>query len=261
MALWARRERVVRRPAPPFTAVAPFYDQLMRCIPYDEWVEYVLQVLARENFRPARVLDLACGTARVALEFVVRGFSVVGADKSEAMLGVAQEAIRGQHLPTSLACCDARSLPFRSAFDLVVCFYDSFNYILSPEGLAECFRGCALALRSPGYLLFDLNTIRALEGNLFTQDNSHTRDPLQYRWRSRYNRASRLCTIEMEFCYAADGQRRRFSERHVQRGYELGEVEEYLAVAGFEVRQIYDGFSFRPPGPRSDRVVFVARKG
>jgi SAM-dependent methyltransferase len=43
-----------------------------------------------EAFRPRRVLDAGCGTGRVAKELARRGIDVVGVDRSEAMLEVAQ---------------------------------------------------------------------------------------------------------------------------------------------------------------------------
>ncbi|HID07771.1 MAG TPA: class I SAM-dependent methyltransferase, partial [Armatimonadetes bacterium] len=69
-----------------FTALAPYYDELMAEVPYSSWVDYILEILRRLKYRFRTVLDLACGTGNVAYEFARRGYSATGVDKSAAMI-------------------------------------------------------------------------------------------------------------------------------------------------------------------------------
>jgi len=72
--------------------------------------------------RGSLVLDCPAGAGRLSGFLAGRGWQVVAADQSEAMLGHAAGALSGAGLPRRLAAADALALPFRDgAFDLVLC--------------------------------------------------------------------------------------------------------------------------------------------
>jgi trans-aconitate 2-methyltransferase len=66
-----------------------------------------------------RVLDIGCGDGRVTARIAARlpGSTVVGIDPSAGMLSVAQSAEQ-----LSFCRADARNLPFRGSFDVIVSF-------------------------------------------------------------------------------------------------------------------------------------------
>ncbi len=259
---WLRRlfRRELSANGPPtasaFELIGSYYDQLMRGVPYREWVDYVESLLLRFDAHPRTVLDLACGTGKVGAEMLRRGLKVFGVDLSEGMVRVAAEEGR---LPAAVQ--DARALGLRAdAFDLVVSLYDSLNYILEPEGLLACFRGVRHCLAERGLFVFDLNTIRALALDLFTQDNLRSQDPLVYSWKSHWDPAARLCSIHMWFRWRVPGEEREFVEIHKQRGYEDEEVQQLLGEAGLALQAVHDGYTFDPLTDRSTRAFYIARK-
>jgi SAM-dependent methyltransferase len=239
-----------------FEEIGPYYDVLMSTVPYRQWVSYVEAILDRLGACPQTALDLACGTGMIGAELKRRGCPrVFGVDLSEGMLRVA--ARRGR-LPVAVQ--DARALGLRpDTLDLVVSLYDSLNYILEPEGLLACFRGVREGLKAGGLFIFDLNTIRALALNLFTQDDLRATH-LQYSWRSEWDARARLCTVRMWFRWRAGDGEREFVEIHRQRGYRDAEIRQLLAEAGLTVRATYDAYSFAPPHPRSTRAFYVAQR-
>ncbi|MCD6351448.1 MAG: class I SAM-dependent methyltransferase [Armatimonadetes bacterium] len=241
-----------------FDAVAEHYDYLMRSVPYEAWVNYVERLLRRHHIEAHRVLDLCCGTGRVGSELLRRGYQVWGIDLSEQM--VRRCSLQSPPLPAAVM--DARRLGLRpGTLDLVVSLYDSLNYILSPEELGACFRGVASALRDEGWFIFDMNTIFALSAGLFANTNRGTGDVLEYEWRPTYDPASRICRVDMTFVWSGEGGPRRYTEVHYQRGYELRELRELLAQAGFDHVRFYHAYSFRRPHRWTDRIYVVARKG
>jgi hypothetical protein len=95
---------------------------------------------------------------------------------------------------------------------------------------------------------------------MFDQEGYGRDHSLYYLWRSSYDPDTRLCEIRMQFQVHTDAGTREFLETHVQRGYTIEEVEAMLIHAGFQLSATYDAFTFRPPGPRTDRLHFVARR-
>jgi SAM-dependent methyltransferase len=241
----------------PFEAIGPYYDILMSTVPYRDWVNYLERILRSLDAHPQTILDLACGTGKVGAEIVRRGYPrVFGVDLSEGMARVAMEEAR-----LRVAVQDARALGLRpGTFDLVVSLYDSLNYVIEPEGLLSCFRGVHECLRPGGLLIFDLNTVRALALDLFTQDNLRSSAPLTYSWRSKWDPKTCLCTVRMWFRWRDGDDVREFVEIHRQRGYTDDEVQSLLGEAGLTVLTVYDAYSFDPLQDRSTRAFYVARR-
>src|SRR5687767_10383583 len=114
-----------------FSAVAPYYDLLMRDVPYRGWVEYLHQLLEARGFNPHRILDLACGTGSVSEILAAQGFEVVGVDISGAMIERARQKAEGKGLSIDYHVEDAADLRIPGErFDLCVSFFDSLNYIV-----------------------------------------------------------------------------------------------------------------------------------
>ncbi|MFQ6131009.1 MAG: class I SAM-dependent DNA methyltransferase [Armatimonadota bacterium] len=243
------------RPARQFTLIAPYYDILMGGVPYRQWVDYVEELLADLGLRPRLVLDLACGTGMVAQELAARGYDAMGADVSEAMV---RQARRRTEVP--VCAMDACRLGFRPAFDLVVCLFDSLNYIVHPQELEAAFRGVYECLLPGGALIFDLNTPRALERNLFTQHNLGRQARLTYDWHSSYDKESRICTVDMRFVWRDGGEVKRFREIHRQRAHTTREVRAALERVGFERIQVYGYLSHKRPNRWTTRAYYVALK-
>lgn len=244
-------------PPSQFTEVAEVYDSLMVVVPYRHWVSYVERIWEQFDASPTTVLDLACGTGNVTLELDRRGYLVTGVDNSEPMVrqARAKRALRARFLLQ-----DARSLCLPEAFDACVCLFDSLNYLLTPEELGAAFAGVYRHLRPSGLFIFDVNTIRALERGMFSQEG-HGADPsLSYVWRSEYDPDTRLCRIAMRFQVQTPTGTREFHETHLQRGYPLSEIRSLLGAAGLEVLGVYQSFGFRPATEGSDRAYFVARR-
>lgn len=252
-----------------FDAVAQYYDQLMRTVPYRAWVDYVEEIIERwwrgrltpgpgaAESRPEDVLDLACGTGKVGNEMMRRGYHAIGADLSEPMV---RECAR-QDPPLPAIVSDACSLAIAGeSLDAVVCLYDSLNYILDPARFRVAMAEGHRVLRPGGLLIFDLNTIRALSTEMFTQASLTGPDPLHYDWHAYWNPQTRICRVEMWFEYREGDEVREFRETHYQRAYTSREVTSALEDAGFRKLKAYHAYRFAPVTPWTDRAYYVARK-
>ncbi|MBI2297569.1 MAG: class I SAM-dependent methyltransferase, partial [Armatimonadetes bacterium] len=227
----------------PFTRIAPFYDRLLDDLPYAAWVDYLELLGGQWGASGGPLLDLACGTGSVGLELARRGCRVVGADRSASMLAEGRRKARAARLPVLFVRQDMRALGLAAAFDRVVCLFDSLNYLLEPAGLAAAFRGVAASLRPGGLFIFDLNTERALADDLFTRDEPNAEVP--HRWRSRYDAATRIATVDLEF--------------RLPRAHRPREVRAAAEAAGLDTLAVYEAYTLELPRPGCDRVFYVCR--
>lgn len=74
-----------------YTYFAKLYDTMMDDIPYDEWEQYLLQLLYHFNVAPdASIAELGCGTGNMTRRLSEDGFHMTGIDLSEDMLSIAK---------------------------------------------------------------------------------------------------------------------------------------------------------------------------
>ncbi|HEU5104143.1 MAG TPA: class I SAM-dependent methyltransferase, partial [Roseiflexaceae bacterium] len=198
-----------------YEAYAPIYDAIGQGQLSARMARSTLGWLSDQGARPARVLDLACGTGEAAQVFARAGCDVAGVDRSYAMLEIARGKARDAGHGIEFVQSDIRDLltkdarpttkddrlhtDIRSSFairpssiDLVTCYYDSLNYMLDDGDLDRVFAGAAGLLRPGGYMVFDLNTAAEYatwnERDCVTYDG---RDCLVYNQLS-YDSATRL---------------------------------------------------------------------
>ncbi|NIM04402.1 MAG: methyltransferase domain-containing protein [Armatimonadetes bacterium] len=256
-------QEINRAPSPapvsdddPFSRIAPFYDQLMASIPYSEWVDYIEKVMAARGFKPTRVLDVACGTGTVAIILAQRGYCVGGVDCSSAMLEVARKKAASANIEIPFYCQNAAQLKLKEKFDLAVCLYDSFNYILEEEELLAAFRGVRRSLQQGAAFLFDLNSLHSFQAELFTQKSPPNAE-MRYEWKSRFDAVAGLAEIEM---YFEPPGMEPFRIVHCQRAYPAEDIISLLRRARFEVVDLFDAYTLLPPGRFSERIFYLARK-
>ncbi len=243
-----------------FGPVAPYYDALMQSVPYERWADYTEALLDALHPDPADLLELCCGTGRFGLAMARRGYRVTGADLSPGMVAEARRTVTREGTAMDLIVADACRLPFEACFDAVVSVFDSLNYIVHDGGLRAAVQGAYTALRPGGVFAFDVNTVLALEEELFTQSRHAQGERLSYDWVSSWNPRTRLSTIRMQFEWRDGARAERFEEVHVQRGYEDEEIRRELRETGFEVEGAYVAYTLHPLVTSASRAYYVAVK-
>jgi SAM-dependent methyltransferase len=245
-----------------FGAVAPHYDLLMSGVPYPEWVRHLRRIFDYRGCAPRRILDLCCGTGIVSMMLAALGYEVVGIDISAPMIREARAKRPRRGAMPEFYVQDASRLCIPPPpFDACVCLFDSLNYITDPAALTSAMRGVYDHLAPGGLFVFDINTVYALEEGFFDQSNRGYGEPLEYDWRSTYNRRTRLCHVEMDFVRTLpDGGSEAFHETHVQFAYSEPELRAMLAGVGFSSVESFHAYTMLPVQATTDRAFYVASR-
>ncbi len=139
--------------APNYDPIAAFYQQHW-CNHFHHGLLQALDRLILDRLpAKAHVLDVCCGTGRVARHLARRGFTITGVDASPAML---EFAVRDVPEGTFVE-ADARELQLPRQHDAAICTFDSVSYFLTYEDLRSTFRGVFDALKPGGLFFFDLS--------------------------------------------------------------------------------------------------------
>ena len=245
------------REAPPYALLAEGYDAVMAHVDYDAWADYVHALLLKHHEAVHSILELGCGTGSLALALHPYGpFDYHATDGVKAMVDVARRKAEAEGVPMTCSVADFRAVPTVPPVDAVLLLYDGLNYLLEPSDIAGLFDGVARALKPGGVFLFDQSTPQNSLNNADGFDDAGRTEAFEYLRTSHYDPATHLHTTR--FRLGING--RTYSETHVQRAYEMGEIELLIARSLLERVAAYDGFSLDPAEASAERIHWVLRK-
>lgn len=241
---------------------AILYDELMRDVPYDKWIDFVRKQKESFGIDGNRFLDLACGTGELSLRLVQEGFSVTGVDLSAEMLTVAREKAGKLGYPLFLVQQDMSEIEEIGEFDFVGIFCDSLNYLQGEEEVIKTLARVYQHLRSGGLFLFDVHSLYKMNELFINQTYAYNGDEISYIWQCFEGEHPYSVEHELTFFNLDEhtDQYRRYDELHLQRTFPTDCYKEWLENTGFEVLSITADFTYQQPEEKSERIFFTARK-
>lgn len=222
--------------------------------------EYTQRILTRLKYRPRSVLELACGTGTAAALWASRNINVFAIDGSEHMLEMAREKARGEKLKISFSQQPLTSFDLPQKVDLVTCYFDSVNYLLTRKELDSCFQSVKKCLYPGGLFIFDANTPEAMKTLWDSQTYAEASDDIAWIWKNVYFPKAKRAEVRATFFVRRKNNWERFDELHTERGYTVTELKKALKTAGLEVREVYKCLKFSRPDRRDLRVALVAQR-
>lgn len=223
-------------------------------------VDFILDLC---DLRPgARILDLACGFGRHALELAKRGYAVVGADITPAYISDAQENARRLGLNNAeFICCDVREVAFREEFDLVLNLADgAIGYLESDEENLKIFDIIARALKRGGQHVCDLVCGDYADAHFpvrLWEAGEHAVSLSEFDW----NPETRIMLFgNQDVPYGATMSRPEIPEDDPTRVYTIGEIREIMKQRGMCVCGAYAGYSRQSAGAQSFQMLVHSQK-
>lgn len=242
-----------------YDSLAAYYDRLTENAEYKKRALYFDTILDNNGVKNGILLDLACGTGSLSLEMEKLGYDVIGVDKSEAMLNVAEEKKLASSAKTIFLQQDIRELDLFGTVTSTICSLDSINHLSDLNSVAKAFSGVGLFTEPDGIFIFDVNTLykhkELLGHNTFVFEN----EDCFACWQNEVNDDNSV-EIYLDFFVPEGDKYLRKSEDFKEYYYSDDELGNALDEAGFEILSIYGDLSFHKPEKDAERKIFVARK-
>lgn len=244
-------------PMESYTDFAYIYDKLIDQ-DYEKWADYIEEIFKKHNVQPKLVLDLGCGTGSITNILAKRGYDMIGVDLSPDMLNIARDKAVEDGTDVLYLCQDIREFELYGTVDAIICTLDVLNYITDENDLEHVFSLVKNYLDPDGIFIFDINTRYKLEKVLGNNTFVNDENGVFYTWENEYddNISNQFLTFFVE---TEDGFYERFDENHVQRAYDVEEIEAKLKKNKLSVEAEYNLFEFEKNKADCEKTVIVSK--
>jgi SAM-dependent methyltransferase len=199
------------------------------------FLTWVFRQLSRREVHD--VLDLGCGTGRLAIELSSRGYSVTGIDKFAAMLRRAELNAKEHGVSLRLHQSSLENLDVSDQFDAAYSVFSVFNYILQEEMLRSTLNRLKTLIRPGGLLVLDMANYAAIIDNckkVITKERKGRGWRVNMRTEHRVEDATMLWHSLETNRLERDGKVKIWREKHTFRMWMYPELREHLLATGFD---------------------------
>jgi len=249
---------------------AQTYDQSVPDWPGE--LEFYKDLAAEVKAKGGSLLEIACGTGRIAVRLAQHGVNVVGLDLSANMLAVAREKCKDLS-NLRLVQADMRAFDLGRQFDLVIIPGHSFQNMNTPRDQADCLTCIKHHLVPGGKLVLHLDYpdfawlggLTQDKGGVF-EEGEKFRHPktgnIVQAWRAWwFETSTQTATCQTrweELDDQGNAVRTIVKDPVPMHAIFPFEVEHMLAQVGFSVEAVYGDFFRNPLTDKSPGMLWVA---
>jgi SAM-dependent methyltransferase len=210
---------------------ADAYDAIYRSKDYEGEVDLIERILVRHGLDgPRRLLDLGCGTGNHALPLAQRGHTIVGIDRSSAMLTQARAKASAAHAGSVVFHeGDIRELDLGQRFDAVLMMFTVLGYQLEDADVTAALAAVRRHLDPGGLFVFDVwNGAAVLADRPRERQVSVTDGAIRITRKTKafLDIPRHLCRVGFDLERVdASGRGEQWQEEHVMRYYFSEELE------------------------------------
>lgn len=226
---------------------------------YEDWLYLVNS--KRKECESLKVMELACGTGKVAVQLALDGHDVTGVDLSDDMLAIAYDLMQTEGVNLQLIQADMRELDEIDSFDMVTCFSDSLCYLFEEEELEQVFQGVYQNLTTDGTFLFDVHSLYQMTDIFPGYQYIYQDEDEAFLWESFGLEEEHAVEHILTFFVAdEDGRFERLQEVHEERSFPIEVYKALLEKVGFKNIEVTADFGRASIDDTTTRWFFSAQK-
>ncbi len=231
---------------------SPYYHILYKNRNADEANTFIGKLMAHLKPPPgARMLDLACGKGRHAIQLASYGYAVTGIDLSEQNIA---EAKKNASDTVTFLVHDMRKTVKPSYFDYIFNFFTSFGYFERKAHNEAVMNAIRESLVPKGRVIIDFLNVRKAVRTLIPKEHL-TVDGISFEISRKYEKGVLYKQIEIE----DQGQFYRFEEQ--LQAFLLDDFQDFFIRNGLTIQQFFGDYRLNDFDPdRSDRLIILGEK-
>ncbi|UCG29913.1 MAG: class I SAM-dependent methyltransferase [candidate division WOR-3 bacterium] len=211
-----------------------------------------------------RILDLGCGTGRFTIELAKRGFSMLGLDLTDEMIGIAQKNAKKVDVNVKFIKEDIRNFRLKKKIG-VIWARGSIGDIVNLNDVKRAFKNIRNNLLKKGIFIFDVRDFSSYIGRYKDELRSESRvfknrhTITNFNLSAKLNKRTKIERMTGEIIIQRGRCIRRYEVNHALRYYTQKGITALLNNAGFNILEIQQG-GYEFDKDRKPQYVVVVEK-
>ena len=214
-----------------YQALARVYDGFFEADYHEKILRRYRRILQDFGVADGNILDMGCGTVRLAIYFAGLGARVCGVDPDEAMLTCAREKSQGMEIEWHRG--RLHEIEGEGRFDAITASLDVINHITCENEVLDSFCAARRLLRRGGVFVFDVNTEKKFREVYADRSYIFRKDDALAAWENDYDEKRELCRFTVDVFTKTDGGYERKTDIIHERMYRDETIRRMLKMAGF----------------------------
>ncbi|MBU2578331.1 class I SAM-dependent methyltransferase [Patescibacteria group bacterium] len=131
------------------------YDYIYQDKDYKKECDFIEKIFTKQSKKVKKVLDLGCGTGGHALILAKRGYRIIGIDRAEYMLKIAQRKAKNTNCCIDFIKGDITNIDLNEKFDAVISMFAVMGYQTTNSAIENVCKIAKKHLSTGGIFLFD----------------------------------------------------------------------------------------------------------
>lgn len=245
-----------------FRQYADYYDALYKEKDYPGECDYLKELWDKFSGVPVRsVLDLGCGTGNHSHILAVRGYHILGIDRSQEMLAHARKKMRLLPNPAGLMAAELSNFKLSRTFDSVISMFAVVGYLTDNKQLCSLFTSAYDHLNAGGLFIFDVWYGPAVLRQLpETREITVEADHQKFQRRAMPSIDYSKNVVQVDYTLSTLDNIPISKESHRMRYFFLPELELLAAFHNFFPQAVYKFLSFDNPGEADWNITVIFKK-
>jgi cyclopropane fatty-acyl-phospholipid synthase-like methyltransferase len=201
------------------------------------------------------ILDIPCGTGRLAIELAKKEFNMTCVDISEEFMTGLIQRIKAENLPIRAIQGNILSLELTGSFDGAYCLGNSFGYF-DYEGMKIFVKKVSERLRPGGRFIINSGMVAESILTKIPPEKTYTLEGLTMQVNNVYFASDSYMVSHLK--YTKNDHIEQHSFKHFV--YTMGEIKRLLGLFGLNVQAMYNSIDKTPYGLGDAQVYLVAEK-
>ena len=199
----------------------------------------------------SRLLDIACGRGRFAIDLNKHGFEVTGIDLSVESIRYARQF---ENDSLHFFVHDMRQLSYCSHFDMALNLFTSFGYFRTDQEHVNSLINFKNALKPGGLLVLDYFNVHKVMRQLIPEERK-TLHEIEFHIQKKISGNKIIKTISFEH------ENKCYTFKEMVSTFSAGDFERFFEQSGFEIMTNFGSYSLEDFDiNHSDRLIFICKR-
>lgn len=219
-----------------FQKYANYYDAIYKEKDYKKEADFLAKVIKKySKSKVKNILSLGCGTASYDILLAKKGFKILGVDRSQRMVEIAEQKAKKEKIDIKFKLADVADFYVSKKFDFSMAMFNIAGYMIENEQMDRMLKNTGKFLKKGGLFVFDCWYGPAVLKNRPENKTRNIGEKIFRRTTQRLDIEKSIIDITFEII---DNEKLADKENHKMRFWFFKELEYFLNKNSFKLVKV-----------------------